>query len=447
MATGGDTARNGPAPSALGVPPCSGPEPAWVHALRQRGSQRFGELGLPSPHEEDWRNTNVAPLAEIAFRSPDPAADREAPPADLPAIARGVAHGPRLVFLDTRPAPGSADGDPGPGAVWIGSLRRALATIPDRIRPLLEPAEPAVWPPFQALNTAALGHGAVVLVPPGLELAEPILVLYLATGAQPPVACHPRTLVAAGRGSRATVVEIYAGCGAAGPYFTNAVTQVSVADNAALDHYRVQLEGPGAFHVSSLLSRQTRDSHYASHSVDFGGRLVRHDVVSVLDGEGSHCQMNGLYLTGGAQHVDNHTVLDHVRPHGDSRELYKGILDGNSRTVFNGRIVVRPGAQKTDAKQSNRNLLLSSGALAQTRPQLEIFADDVKCTHGATIGRLDDEALLYLRARALPRQQARDLLIGAFAGEVLDTMRLRPLREALEREVAHRLHPVAVATE
>jgi Fe-S cluster assembly protein SufD len=257
-----------------------------------------------------------------------------------------------------------------------------------------------------------------------------------------PTAAHPRSVIAAARGSRLQIVESHVALNG-GVYLTNAVTDLFVADGASVDHCRIQLDSPRAFHVSGVHSRQTRDSRCTLHNLDIGGRLVRHDVVSILDGAGADCRLNGLFLTGEKQHVDNHTVLDHARPHGSSRELYKGILGGRSRAVFNGRIVVRPDAQKTDAKQSNPNLLLSAEALAHTRPQLEIYADDVKCTHGATIGRLDEEALFYLRSRGIAEADARHLMIASFAGEVLDGISIEPAREELERIVAARLPRVA----
>ena len=242
----------------------------------------------------------------------------------------------------------------------------------------------------------------------------------------------------AGRESRVQVVETYLGLGD-GVYLTNSVTDVVAGDASHVEHYRLQLESPNAFHLSSVESRQGRHSRCNLHNINLGGHLVRHDIVGVLDGEGADCHLNGLYLTRGSQHVDNHTILDHAKPHGDSRELYKGILDGNSRAVFNGRIIVREGAQKTDAKQSNSNLLLSKGALAQTRPQLEIYADDVRCTHGATIGRVDEDAVFYLQSRGIGPDEARNMLVFAFAGEVLDLIGPDVLRDWLSRAVTERL--------
>jgi len=245
-------------------------------------------------------------------------------------------------------------------------------------------------------------------------------------------------LIVAGKNSRFTVVESYVGADG-GQYLTNAVSEALIGENAIVDHLRIQQEGDQAYHLSAAWSRQQRNSRYTNFTIDLGGKLVRHDTRSVLDGEGGEANLFGLCVTRGEQHVDNHTSLDHAKPHCNSRELYKGILRDRSRSVFTGRIVVREGAQKTDAKQSNANLLLSEEALAHTRPQLEIYADDVKCTHGATIGRMSDEAIFYFRSRGISEADARHLLVSAFAGEVLDHLPDGLLRETLQNEIAARL--------
>ena len=242
---------------------------------------------------------------------------------------------------------------------------------------------------------------------------------------------HPRTLIVAGANAQARVIESY--IGAAGEtYFTNAVSEVFVGENAGVDHYKVQQESLDAFHIASLHVHTSRSSRFSSHSFALGGKFVRNDAIALLDGEGGDCTLNGLYLADRDRLIDNHTTIDHAKPHCGSHEVYKGILGGTARAVFNGKIIVRQDAQKTDAKQTNRALLLTDGATINTKPQLEIFADDVKCTHGAAIGQLDDEAIFYLRARGLPYAEARDMLIHAFAGQVLDGVQIEPLRVALE---------------
>jgi Fe-S cluster assembly protein SufD len=328
--------------------------------------------------------------------------------------------------------------------VWIGSLTKALATLPDRIRAPLTRRDPSAIEAFDALNAALYGDGAVVLADADADGGPPLSFVFVSSAAGQPTAVHPRNLIVAERGSRLKVVEIFVSLGE-GVYLTNAVTDIVARDAAEVEHCRIQMESPGAFHISNVHSHQTRDSRVTLHNLNLGGRLVRHDVVSVIDGEGADCNLNGLYVTRGSQHVDSHTVLDHAKPHGSSRELYKAILADDSRTVFNGRIIVRRDAQKTDAVQSNPNLLLSNGALAHTRPQLEIYADDVKCTHGATIGRLDEEAVFYLRSRGITENDARNLLVTSFAGEVLERVTPESLRHELELVVAARLPQAARA--
>jgi Fe-S cluster assembly protein SufD len=411
--------------------------PGWIRTLRRSGRIRFEQLGLPTTRLEHWKATSLATLAGTEFV---PAIGEGEPSLDgpLPAAAAVDLGGPRLVFVNGRFASRLSSASAASDAVWTGSLGAALDLVPDRVRPHLTRRDPAESQAFDALNAALHEDGAVVLVDAGADAGPPVHLVFVSRGLERPTAVHPRTLIAAGRGSRLQVVETYVGPDD-GVYFTNAVTDLVAGDDARVDHYRVQLEGPHAFHVSNVHSLQSRDSRCTLHQIDIGGRLVRHDVCSVLDGEGADCRLNGLYLTGNEQHVDNHTLLDHARPHGSSHELYKGILAGQSRAVFNGRILVRQDAQKTDAKQSNQNLLLSKGALAHTRPQLEIYADDVKCTHGATVGRLDEDAVFYLRSRGIADADARQLMIAAFAGEVLERVEIDALRNSIESHVAARL--------
>lgn len=409
--------------------------PDWLSRLRRDSLARFEELGFPSSRLEEWKNTSVAPIASTAFR---PGTATHPSATDLPEPARLALNGPRLFFSNGHLVPQLCSTAGLPEGVWLGSLARAWREIPERVQPHLLERPPGRCASFRALNGAFVQDGALLWIPEGAQLMPPIQLLYGSTGASGPTASQPRTVIEASPGSHAKVVEIYFGLDER-LYLTNAVTDVRVGDGASLEHYRVQLESPLAYHVSSWTSRQTRDSRYISHNVNLGGRLVRQDVEAVMDGLGAYCRLNGLYFTRGEQHLDNHTTIDHAQPHGDSREVYKGILDGRSRAVFNGRIIVRPGAQKTDAKQSNPNLVLSSGALAHTRPQLEIYANDVKCTHGATIGRLDEEALFYLRARGLDQDQARRLLIQAFADEMLELIDLEPLQAYLKQVLSSTL--------
>ncbi len=322
-----------------------------------------------------------------------------------------------------------------PPGVRIGSLAAAIADQADIVGRYLGRIAEFAARPFAALNTALSSDGAFVSVPDGVALEHAIQLLFITTGpAGVPVMTHPRVLIVAGDRSQARIVETYAG-DPGQTYFSNAVTEVFAGEHAVLDHYKVQEESAAAFHVASLHVHASRGTAFASHSFSLGAKLARNDVIALLDGEGAECTLNGLYLADGERLVDNHTTIDHARPHCPSHEIYKGILSGRARAVFNGKIIVRPDAQKTDAKQTNRALLLTDDASINTKPQLEIFADDVKCTHGAAVGQLDEDAIFYLRARGLTYFEARDMLIHAFAGDILSRVRVEPLRQALEGEL------------
>lgn len=411
--------------------------PGWLGPARRAAFERFLELGFPTPKHEEWRHTNVAAIAHGEFTPappPDAAAEAAAEKflAGSPFAALG---GARLVFLDGRYAARfSTPGALGAG-VRAGSLGAALAAG-DGITEAL--TREAAWSElaFVALNTALFEDGAVIEIGRGQVLPEPVHVLYLATAAAAQY-LQPRTLILAGRDSQASVIEAYASLGEQG-VFTNAVTEIVAEENAALEHARLQQENLASLHVSTTFARAGRTARVALHALTFGGALTRNDVTAVLDGQGAEVLLNGLYIAGGRQHIDNHTVLDHAQPLGTSREYYKGILDGQASTAFRGRIVVRPDAQHTDAIQSDKNLLLSADAVASSDPQLEIRADDVRCTHGATFGQIDAEALFYLQSRGVGAEAARRLLTFAFASDVLARLRCAPLRRALERELFHR---------
>jgi Fe-S cluster assembly protein SufD len=292
---------------------------------------------------------------------------------------------------------------------------------------------------FAALNTAFLSDGAFVYLPKGTVLENPIHLLFVSTGeSSRPSVSHPRTLVVAEASSQAQIIESYAGFGP-GVYFTNAITEVVAGEDATIDHYKLQREGLDAFHIGTVQLQLERSANISTQSISLGGALVRNHVNAVLNGEGAEATLNGFYLVNGTQHVDNHTSIDHAKPHCTSHELYKGILDGRARGVFNGRIIVRPDAQKTDSKQTNKNLILSEEALVNTNPQLEIYADDVKCTHGATIGQLDSDALFYLRSRGIDLVSAKHLLTYAFAGDFIHRLKIEPLRTELEKTLVARL--------
>jgi Fe-S cluster assembly protein SufD len=291
--------------------------------------------------------------------------------------------------------------------------------------------------PLAALATALLGDGIFISLPAGARMAEPVHIISIATGAAQKMSA-PRVLIHAGAGSELTVVESYLGAPGAN-YFTCAVSEIILDENASVHHYKDNRESDGACHIATLSARLARDSRFDSHSLSFGGGLTRNDISVELAGEGADCALNGLYFTRGAQHVDHHTLVDHAVPHGTSNEFYKGVLDGDSTAVFNGRVIVRKDAQKSDAHQTNKNLILSKTATVNTTPQLEILADDVKCAHGATIGQLSPDALFYLRTRGIGEAAARDLLTYAFASEVVEKIKVAPLRERLDRILLSRL--------
>ena len=400
----------------------------WLAELRRAGRASFDEQGLPHPKMEAWRGTNVTALDKIPFVAATPG---EHPTHPLANLERS---GLRLVFSAGQLV--STEGELADG-LWVGTFADAVEHFGDRMRDWAT-GEETEFGAFEALNRAFLGDGAVVVVEPNATIEAPVEIVYGLAPQSSEALQQPRTLIVAGDGSRVQVLETFAGSGEI-TTLTNAVARVLIGENASVEHARVQIEGPEAWHVSTVTSRQKRDSRYTAHHMNLGARVARHNTRAVLDGEGGNCLLNGLYLASGDQHVDNDTVLDHAKPNCDSRELYKGILADKARSVFTGRIIVREDAQQTDAKQSNPNLLLSPTALAQTRPQLEIYADDVKCTHGATIGQMDADAIFYLRSRGLSEETARNLMIHAVAREVLEAIEAPALRAALTAEVDARL--------
>ncbi len=409
----------------------------WLTRARQDAIERFRTIGFPTTRDEEWRFTNVAPIAENQFELAHNGASSIGP-ADLRPFQWQGEVAATLVFVNGRYVAAASNVDRLPPGMRIDSLARTLTDPADSIEKHLTRVAIADRQAFTALNTAFLADGAFVQVPDSTIVNAPIHLLFLSGGEGRPTMAHPRVLVVMGASSQASIVESY-GASRAQRYFTNAVTEVVAGENATLDYYKVQRESPASFHVGATYVRAARDAHVACHSISLGGSLARNDVLVVLDGEGGSCSLNGLYLSDGTRLVDNHTTIDHARPHCGSREVYKGILAGHARAVFNGKIIVRPDAQKTDAKQSSKALLLSDDAQINTKPQLEIFANDVKCTHGAAIGQMDDEAIFYLRARGVGEQQARHILIQAFAGDVLNQMPLEPLRARIGEELMRRL--------
>ncbi|MDX2170240.1 MAG: Fe-S cluster assembly protein SufD [Deltaproteobacteria bacterium] len=410
-----------------------GAVPGYVRALRQRGAEQFGALGVPTTRHEDWKYTNLAPLARQAFQLAAPTASSAA--AALVDAAR-LDGAIELVFVN-----GHLDADLSrlpelPGGVAVTSLADAMIRHTEVVAPLLGSGATLEHDGLAALNAAFVADGGFVHLADGVALDTPIHCLFLSLANGTPTVSHPRTLIAAGAGSRATVIEQHLGDG---PYWTNAVTEIALGAGAALTHHKVQRESAAAFHRSAVCAAQAGDSRLDSHAVSLGARLARADIATRFDAPGAACSLDGLYLAGESQHVDHHTSIDHRQPRGTSRELYKGILAGRASGVFNGKVFVRPDAQQTDAQQMNQNLLLSDDAQIDTKPQLEIFADDVKCSHGATIGQLDEDAVFYLRARGIDAGAARHMLIVAFANELVQRIAVEPLRRQLDSALAERL--------
>jgi Fe-S cluster assembly protein SufD len=413
----------------------NGESSSAVHGLRREGMARFRALGFPGTRDEEWRFTDVTPYVSIPYRPVFDPREPGIPKNQLMKMAvRGIP-GYRLVFINGHLVPGYSTLPPAGSALQVGSLAAALAPGSDQRPGLLERlgrnAAADEGNAFTALNTAFLHDGLCLSVPAGHREELPVYMLFFSTQDPEPFCTHPRNLVIAGEGSRVSIVEEYVGVGPH-PYFTNSITEIFAARGAVVEYDRFQHESEAAFHVSSLYARQEEGSVLAVNSVSYGSAMARHNITSLLAGERAECTLNGLTLTTGSQHIDNHTTIDHATPNCQSHELYKAILEGSSRGVFNGKIFVRRDAQKTDAKQTNRTLLLSDDATVDTKPQLEIFADDVKCTHGATVGQLDEEQVFYLRSRGIGLEDARDLLTNAFASDVLNRIRLEPLREHLQ---------------
>lgn len=412
--------------------------PSWLRDLRRAAIARFAEQGLPTPRDEEWKYTSLAPVEatgfELALDGSDGDLTEEAVASLCPSPASN-----RLVFVNGRYAAKlSALADAPPG-VRIESLGDALITDAEMLRPLILAGWTEAPDAFGALNAALWRDGAFVHVPAGIRVTEPIHLLFVTTASRPARVDHPRSLLVLEPGSEATVVETYVALDS-NPYLTNAMTDIVVGAGAGLDHYKVQLEDRRAFHIGRTRVREARDSHVGSCAVTFGGRLTRNDVHVRLDAETARCELSGLYVVGGQQHVDTHTVIDHAAPRATSRQLYKGILDGRARGVFSGRVVVRPGANGTDAYQTNKNLLLSDEVEVDSKPQLEIFADDVKCSHGAADGQVAEDAIFYLKSRGLGEEAARTLLMFGFGNEVLGKVRVAPVRAWLESLLTARLH-------
>ena len=418
----------------------AGREPSWLQTLRQAGFDRFSEAGFPTTHDEDWRFTNISVIAQTNFQLNGTGLRIPTSRQIAPYRVEGAAC--QLVFVDGLFSAELSNLGKLPRGVTVANLAAQIARDPKAIEPYLGRYLNIQRDAFSALNTAFIEDGAFIHIGKGGLLEAPIHLLYVSTAHDAPVMIHPRNLIVAEEGSQATIIEDYVSLGGA-PTLCNTATELIAGDNAVVSHYMIEREDTRAFNISTLRIEQGRSANIASHSVLIGGALVRNNVHPVLNGEGGECLINGLFIGNGRQHLDNYMLVEHAKPHCGSRQFYNGILDGQSHGVFHGRIVVHKDAQKTDAKQTNRNLLLSDQAQIDTKPQLEIYADDVKCTHGATIGQMEENALFYLRSRGIDEVSARRLLLMAFASECLDRMQEGPARTHVEALIHAHLATIA----
>jgi Fe-S cluster assembly protein SufD len=401
--------------------------PDWLGSLREKGAENFRGRGFPSDRDEAWRFTNLKALKKIDFLY---SAETTAGPGAEPLNTGDTTI--RLVFVNGILDPSRSSFPDTSEGLCVESQADAARNREESVRRLLGTAVDLDRHPFSSLNTTFLGRGAYVRVPAGRAEKTPIHLVFMSSGADAATAAFPRVLIEVEDGAEAKLVEEYSGVGGEST-FTCGVTELFLGKNASLEHTRIQNEPDSGFNIGSVSARLARDSRLTSHVVSLGGRLSRLDLDVVLEGEGSEVDLNGLYFPTDHQHMDHHTLVDHAVPHTASRELYEGVLDGKATGVFNGRVIIRSDAQKVDASQTNNNLLLSDEALVNTNPELEIFADDVKAQHGATVGQIEDEHLFYLRSRGIGTEEARQLLISAFAGKMIDRISLVPLREELTR--------------
>ena len=421
-------------------------EPAWLQTLRESSFAEFERVGLPYVKQEDWKYTNVAPITKTNFvpvlTENGTALNNGTDHGGLAPFIYDEARASRLVFVNGMFREELSSKSALPAGVVAMDLRAALrdGEHEKTVREYLE--HPVLANGFAALNTALFTSGLFLKIPRGVSVAAPIHLLFVGEGANDaaPPAAFPRVMIVAAENSSATIIESYASPGDGDIYLTNAIVDFSLADGARLQHYKIQRESLGAFHVAATRAELGPDSAYHTTTINFGAALSRHDIYVQMDHAGAECSVDGLYMVDNAQHTDTHSLIDHRQPNCTSRQLYKGILDGKSRAVFNGKVFVRHGAQQTDAQQTNKNLLLSNQAEVDTKPQLEIFADDVKCTHGAAIGQLSEDELFYLESRGINPALARNMLTYGFAEEVIERIKIGSIKRELDEAVLNRLH-------
>ncbi|MDP6063181.1 MAG: Fe-S cluster assembly protein SufD [SAR202 cluster bacterium] len=410
--------------------------PAWLGKLRATGLAAFKQSGFPTATRgnEQWKYTNVAPIGRATFDLPSPKADGAVSLDRVKAVSPWDDGWSRLVFVDgiysATLSVALAD-----DIAQVTSLSEVLSVDGVQVEQHFGKYVNVDEDGFTAVNTAFARDGAFVWIPDDSAATAPVHLVFVSTGSPTATVSHPRVLVLVGRNSRLTLVESYVSLGD-GTYFTNAVAEIVGEEGSEIEHYRYLAESDAAFHIGTTSIALQRDASFLSTSLSKGARIARNGLSVLLDGPGSSCVLKGLYATSGKQHIDNHIAVDHKTPHGSSDQLFKGILDGSSRAVFSGRVLVRKDAQKTYATQSDKNLLLSEGARINTKPSLEIYADDVQCAHGATAGAIADEALFYMASRGLDDDTARRLLVVGFANEIIDGVRLAPLRRQMQSQIS-----------
>lgn len=407
----------------------------WFSNFRTRGLDSFAGLGFPKRNMPGWEHLNLSSMTELNFASGIFHDDIDF--SQTSSLFEGAKI--RLVFINGIYSEKISSLEKIPAGLIVTNLQQALAQYPKKIEPLLGHLETSQTNAFSALNAAFLTDGAYVELANNITLTEPIYLIFISTANGTPTFSCPRNLVVAGVNSQATLVEHYVGHGDS-VYWTNAVSEMYLERGALVEHYKVQTENENAFHTATLHVRQNQDSQLSSHSFALGGQISRTNLNLGLEAPGTSCSLNGLYIAGNSQQVDHHVLVDHHKPMGQSKMLFKGVLDGKSKGVFSGKVVVHPDAQKTDAKQTNKNLLLSSDAEVAPQPELEIYADDVKCSHGATVGQLDANALFYLQSRGIDLALARNLLTYAFASELIKPITVSNVSYYIERVLTHKLH-------
>jgi len=411
--------------------PLVGNEFPWLNALRQQATSQFNIDGLPAKKVEDWKYTSLWTLAQQSFTHDADKLSLSAQQCDQVAL---LADAYRLVIVDGAFSQALSTVEALPAGLSISSLSTSLNNVEHVLGKQVDLEKAGLT----ALNTMLMNEGIVVTVAADIHIDKPIELLVINSGNTEGLATHLRNVITLERNSKATIIEHYIGLSDVS-YFTNVVTEVVLAEKAELNHYKLQQESENAFHIATLAAKQASNSQWKTNNISLGAKLARNDVHSQLLGEQSHVVMDGLYLVNNDQHVDNHTRIDHAVPNTTSEELYKGVLDDNSRAVFNGKVIVHKDAQKTDANQQNHNLLLSRGCEIDSKPEMEIYADDVKCGHGSTVGQINENQLFFLRARGLDEVSARNLLTYAFAVDVLERIPFEEIRQALSSVIEQRL--------